>query len=328
MVRTAKTASSRVGAPLTKRQWLTQFNIAVSLMSVIPLLICCYLITVKFFSIEILSGLNGLYFLLAIVFAVLGVLASRLVVGNIVRQLVEANERLTRLTAAQAEFVSHVAHEFRAPLAIIKGALENLRDGLHGGLSEEQAEPVAMSFRETVRLRRIVGDLLDMAQLESGKLRLEYAECSLREIVSGVAQACQGLAAERGLRWTVELPQQPALVRGDRDRLSQVVMNLVTNAIKFTDTGEVRIRLMQARDAFDIEVVDTGPGIGADDLERIFQKFERAGDGAKEGSGLGLSIAKTIVELHQGRMWAESRPGQGSRFVVRLPALLNDAAQA
>jgi len=289
-------------------------------MSVIPLLICCYLITVKFFSLDILAGLNGLYFLLAIAFTVLGVLASRLIVGKIVQQLVETNERLTRFTATQSEFVSHVAHEFRAPLAIIKGALENLRDGLHGPLSSEQTEPVAMSFRETVRLRRIVGDLLDVAQLESGKLRLEDSECSLQEIISGVARACQGLAEERGLRWTIEMPTQAAVVRGDRDRLSQVVLNLITNAIKFTERGEVGVRLSQDQDEFQIEVTDTGSGVAPEDLERVFLKFERVGEKATEGSGLGLPIAKTIVELHRGRIWAENRPGDGSRFIVRLPS--------
>ncbi|GEM_PF-1716880 len=311
--------SSRSELP-DARRLLSQFNIAFSLMSIIPLLICCYLVTVKFFSLSALQGLNGVYFLFAVVFAVLGLVLGYTVTQEILRRLVEANAQLDRLYRIQANFVSNVAHELRTPLAIIKGALDNLGDGLHGALTSDQLEPVGMSQREVNRLRRLVGDLLDLAQMESGKLQLRQEDVGLQDLLTTVAKLFHGPFKERGLSVSVDLPEAPARVVGDRDRLQQVLINLLTNAMKFTQQGEIRVRLSREDQMFRIDVEDTGPGIAREDLERIFDKFERVGDREAEGSGLGLAIARDIVQLHHGRLWAESELGRGSRFIIQLPA--------
>lgn len=288
-------------------------------MSVIPLLICCYLVTVKFFSIEILAGMNGVYFLLAVIFALLGLLRGRQVLRDVIQQLVEANRQLALANDRQGTFVHNVAHEVRTPLAIIKGALDNLADGLHGALTTDQTEPVAMSRKEIDRLKRLVGDLLDVARIEAGKLRLSREEVVLQDVVQSVAHLLGPQLQARGLSLAMDLPEQPAMVIGDADRLKQVFLNLFANAVKFTKRGGIRVRLFQEADAFQVEVIDTGPGIAEADLERIFDKFERVGAQEEEGSGLGLPIARDIVELHQGRLWVESQLGKGSRFIVRLP---------
>ena len=134
-----------------------------------------------------------------------------------------------------------------------------------------------------------------------------------------MAKSCEGLAKERGLSVTTELPPTSVTIMGDRDRLNQVFINLVVNAIKFTERGGIHIRLTDHGDAAHIDIADTGRGIPPEDMERIFDKFERVGPANQDGSGLGLPIARGIVELHHGRIWAESTIGQGSRFVVRLP---------
>jgi len=309
----------RVAATPDPTDLLSQFNLAFSLMSVIPLLICCYLITVKFFSIEILAGMNGIYFLLAILFALLGLWRGRQVLRDVIQQLVEANRQLALAHDRQVAFVHNVAHEVRTPLAIVKGALDNLADGLHGVLTSDQVEPVAMSRKEIDRLKRLVGDLLDVARIEAGKIRLVEAEVALQEVLQSVACLLGPQLHTRGLSLDMDLPEQPATLIGDADRLKQVFLNLFANAAKFTKRGGIRVRLFQAGDAFQVEVIDTGPGIPEDDLERIFDKFERVGSQDEEGSGLGLPIARDIVELHQGRLWVESQVGQGSRFIVRLP---------
>ncbi|MBI4003668.1 MAG: HAMP domain-containing histidine kinase [Candidatus Omnitrophica bacterium] len=298
---------------------LSQFYIAFALMSIIPLLICCYLITVKFFTLSILEGLNGFYFLLAVAFSILGLVIGQLLLRNVVQQLVQANVKLEQFHQMQDAFVHNVTHELRSPLTIIKGALDNLADGLHGTLTADQLEPLMMSQRETARLKRIVGDLLDVSSVEAGKLRLVHAPVALQDCLQGVAKSCEGLAKERGLSVTTELPPAPVTIMGDRDRLNQVFINLVVNAIKFTERGGIHIRLTDHGDAAQIDIADTGRGIPSEDLERIFDKFERVGPTHQDGSGLGLPIARGIVELHHGRIWAESRVGQGSRFVVRLP---------
>ena len=302
-----------------RKRLLSQFYVAFALMSIIPLLICCYLITVKFFTVSILEGLNGFYFLLAVAFSILGLVIGQLLLRSVVKQLVTSNERLEKFHEMQTAFVHNVAHELRAPLTIIKGALDNLSDGVHGRLTEEQSEPLSMSVRETARLKRIVADLLDVAQVEAGKLRLVREPMALQECLTSVAKSCEGLAKARGLRIALELPRVPVTITGDRDRLNQVSINLLVNAIKFTDRGDIHLRLTEHGDAVQVEVADTGRGIPPEDLERVFDKFERVGPANQDGSGLGLPIARGIVELHHGRIWAESRLGRGSRFFVRLP---------
>lgn len=302
-----------------RERLLSQFYVAFALMSIIPLLICCYLITVKFFTLSILEGLNGFYFLLAVAFSILGLLIGQLLLRNVVKQLVASNEQLERFHEMQAAFVHNVAHELRSPLTIIKGALDNLSDGLHGALTADQLEPLSMSLRETARLKRVVADLLDVAQVEAGKLRLVREPLSLQDCLSTVAKSCEGLAKDRGLRVSMDLPRDTVTISGDRDRLNQVFVNLIVNAIKFTDRGEIRVRLTDHADAAQVEIADTGRGIPPEDLERIFDKFERVGPANQDGSGLGLPIARGIIELHQGRIWAESKVGVGSRFFVRFP---------
>ncbi len=318
---TAKDPSSAPREPVPDpSRLMSRFNIAFSLMSIIPLLTCFYLITVRFFSIQILEGLNGVYFLLALVIALLGLLAGHQLIRDIIRRLIEANLKLERLNRQQAGFVSNVAHEFRSPLAIFKGALDNLADGLHGPLTDDQKEPVSMCQREVNRLTRLVRDLLELARIEVGKVRLLQEEVVLQEVLRSVGQMFNVLVKERGLTLSLELPTEPALVIGDGDRLKQVFVNLLGNAVKFTDVGVIRVRLTKTGDAYQVEVSDTGQGIAASDLERIFDKFERVGAQTEEGSGLGLPIARDVVELHHGRIWVESQLGQGSRFFVQLPA--------
>ena len=302
-----------------RQRLLSQFHVAFSLMSIIPLLLCCYLITVKFFSLSILQGLNGVYFLLAVAFAILGLIVGQLLIRGVIRQLVATNRKLEEFHQMQATFVSNVAHELRAPLTVVKGALDNLADGLHGTVSADQMEPIAMSQREINRLKRLVGDLLDVARIEAGKMRLVREEVNLQECLSAVAKSFDGMLKQRGLSVALEMPPPPVRVTGDQDRLSQVFINLVVNSIKFTKQGGIRLRLLNETDEVQIEVVDTGRGIPEEDLERIFDKFELVGSDDQEGSGLGLPIAKAIVELHYGRIWAESQLGRGSRFIVRLP---------
>jgi signal transduction histidine kinase len=302
------------------RDLLSRFNVAFSLMSVIPLLTCLYLINVRFFSWSFLQGLNGVYFLLALVIALLGLLVGHQLIRDIIRQLAGANAKLALLNNQQAAFVSNVAHEFRAPLAVFKGALDNLADGLHGPLTPDQQEPVGMCQKEVNRLRRLVGDLLDLSRIEAGKLPMKRQDVVLQEVLQAASRLFNGVLKERGLRFELELPEAPARLVGDRDRLEQVFVNLLSNAIKFTEQGGIGMRLTRQGAAFRMEVSDTGPGIAPEDLERVFNKFERLGSPDEEGAGLGLPIARDIVELHHGHIWAESEPGSGSRFIVELPA--------
>lgn len=308
----------KIFAEPLSRQMMSRFNVAFSLMSIIPLLTVFYLITVRFFSIAILEGMNGVYFLLALVIALVGLLAGRQVIRDIISKLVEANDKLAKLNDQQAAFVGNVAHEFRSPLAVFKASLDNLADGLYGDLTQDQQEPVSMCLRETNRLTRLVGDLLDLTNMEAGKLPMVKKEVVLQDTLRAVEQMFTGLLKKRNLTLTMDLPQTPAQLVGDPDRLQQVFVNLMANAIKFTQTGGITVQLTQNGDAVQIKLEDTGPGISPEDLSRIFDKFERVSS-TEEGSGLGLPIARDIVGLHHGKIWVESEVGRGSRFFVRLP---------
>ena len=186
-------------------------------------------------------------------------------------------------------------------------------------LSAEQKEPIGMCVRELERLKRLISDLLDVSQIEAGKLRLEKKELVLQEVLKPVAQSVSALIHQKDQELVVKLSEAPAVCYGDKDRLSQVFLNLVSNAIKFTDKGAISIVLIQEAETYLVRIADTGRGIGGEDLQRIFEKFERVGAHNAEGSGLGLSIAKAIIELHKGTIWVESEPGKGSSFFVRLP---------
>ncbi len=308
---------------------LRRFNYAFGLMTIIPILICLYVISERLFAISVLfKGVNSVYFLLALVIALLGLLAGHEVIRDIIRQLVEANAKLLRLSEQQASFVSNVAHEFRSPLAVFKGAMDNMADGLHGPLSDDQMEPVSMCQREANRLSRLVRDLLDITRIEAGRLPLLKDQVDLSALLKTVSEVAGAMAKDRGLGLTLDLPADGFFVTGDRDRLHQVFFNIISNAIKYTEHGRISVTLRRTGDLIQVAVADTGRGIEPKDLERIFDKFERVGIQTEEGSGLGLPIAKDIVKLHQGRIWAESEAGKGSRFIIELPAARPGAAKS
>jgi len=221
-----------------------------------------------------------------------------------------------------------VSHELRTPITIIKGAMDNLKDGVHGPITQDQQEPLTIVERELKRLSRVVGDMLDLGHIESGKFRLKSRALVLQEIIRETTEMCRGLAVSRGLRVEMELAEPAAWIFGDRDRLVQILVNLQTNSIKFTDKGWIRIQLCRNGDLFQILVSDSGPGIPKEALGSIFNKFERIGDGNREGSGLGLPIAKALAELHGGRLWVESELGKGSCFILQLPAMKKNGMAA
>jgi signal transduction histidine kinase len=177
----------------------------------------------------------------------------------------------------------------------------------------------------------LINDVLDLSKIEAGQLTLTLEDYALSDVVLSVVGAVESLAADKGLTLTAETPPDLPIGRADQRRLTQVVMNLVGNAIKFTDRGRVAVRAVTEGDAFHVAVADTGPGIAPEDQERIFHEFEQAETTvtrAKGGTGLGLAIARRIVELHGGRLWVESVFGEGSTFHFTVPVRVERQAAA
>ena len=178
------------------------------------------------------------------------------------------------------------------------------------------------SQRNGKHLLGLINDVLDLSKIEAGQLVLTLDDYSIKDVVHGVYSAVEPLAASKKLAFKVEMPKDLPAGRGDERRLTQVLLNLVGNAIKFTDQGEVTIKASAENGSYKLAVRDTGPGISEADQGKLFQEFQQADNSitkAKGGTGLGLAISKRIIEMHGGRIWVESQLGQGSTFSLTLP---------
>src|SRR5436853_2268505 len=215
-----------------------------------------------------------------------------------------------------------MSHGLRTPLNAILGYAELMLDSIYGEPTDKMRTVLERLQRNGRHLLGLINDVLDLSKIEAGQLTLALGDYSLGDMVHGVISAVEPLAAEKRLAFTAEVAPDLPPGRGDERRLSQVLLNLVGNAIKFTDKGEVAIRASATNGAFTVAVCDTGAGIPAADQARIFQEFQQADSSItrkKGGTGLGLSIAKRIIEMHGGRLWVESDLGRGSIFAFTVP---------
>jgi two-component system sensor histidine kinase ResE len=230
-----------------------------------------------------------------------------------------------RLETMRRDFVANVSHELRTPLSMLQGYSEALLDEFIDD-PEQRREIAQIILEETLRMRRLVNDLLDLAQLESGQFVMDIRRIDVEPLVRKVGRKFAGLAVERGIELQVALPDQweySPVVMGDFDRLEQVLTNLVDNALRHTPPGgNVTIRLDATESEVRMEVRDTGTGIPAEELPFIFERFykvDKARTRSKGGTGLGLSITKNIVQMHNGWVDVQSEVGSGTAFIVILP---------
>ena len=218
-----------------------------------------------------------------------------------------------------------MSHELRTPLNAILGYTELTLDNIYGEMPDRMRGVLERVHSNGRHLLGLINDVLDLSKIEAGQLALSLADYSLREVVQTVFNSVESLATEKELAMKVDVPMDLPRGRGDERRIAQVLLNVVGNAIKFTDSGEVAVRACAVNGSFTVAVRDTGPGITAADQARIFEEFHQADSSStriKGGTGLGLSIAKHIVEMHGGRIWVESMPGQGSTFSFTLPIVV------
>jgi len=238
------------------------------------------------------------------------------------REMERQIDRLREMDRIKTEFLSNVSHELRTPLTAIKGSIENMLDGLTGELSERQRRYLKRVAGNTDQLSRLISDLLDLSALESGRAAIAVRRTSVLRLLEDAAESMRPVAIQKGIALTVALPREELVVTADRDRVMQVLVNLMGNALKFTPRGgSVILTARHEEQCVSFSVSDSGPGIPQDQLERIFDRFYQipSPDGDKTGgTGLGLPIARTLIELQGGRLWAESE-GDGSRFLFTLP---------
>src|SRR5581483_853838 len=222
----------------------------------------------------------------------------------------------------KSQFVANMSHELRTPLAAILGYAELMQEGFYEPLGQKSLDALTRIRSNGKHLLGLINTVLDIAKIESGQFTLNMAEYDIESIVDTVRSATESLAQNKKLTLKTDVAKKLPFGVGDEQRLTQVLLNLVGNAIKFTDTGEVRITATAANSHFTVAVIDTGPGIPADQQQKVFEQFHQVDNSntkAKGGTGLGLAIAKEIVDMHGGRIWVESTVGKGSTFRMELP---------
>jgi signal transduction histidine kinase len=231
------------------------------------------------------------------------------------RQLAEASKH-------KSQFLANMSHELRTPMNAILGYTELIMDNIYGEPSEKMRGVLTCVQSNGKHLLGLINDVLDLSKIEAGQLTLTLSDYSVKDIVHSVFISVESLAKNKKLALNIELPQKILAAHGDERRLTQVLLNLVGNSLKFTDKGEVTIKTEAANGPFTIAVRDTGPGIAEEDQRKIFEEFQQADSSTtkeKGGTGLGLAISKRIVEMHGGRLWVDSQLGHGSTFSFSIP---------
>ncbi|MFH1801188.1 MAG: HAMP domain-containing sensor histidine kinase [Candidatus Omnitrophota bacterium] len=238
---------------------------------------------------------------------------------ELVKQVSAQNEKLKQLDARKSAFVANVSHELKNPLAMIKESMALLLDKVPGNITEPQKEILDVGMRSTDRLIRLVTDLLDLSQIEAGKMKLKREKIHIDTLVDEVLKTYEAEISKKQLVLQKKIQPNLTALMGDRDKLTEVIINLLGNAIKYTSQGSITVKLTGSAKEIRFEIADTGPGVPEEYREKIFDKFERILAEKQEGTGLGLPIAKNIIELHHGKLWVESEPGKGSTFIFTLP---------
>jgi signal transduction histidine kinase len=251
--------------------------------------------------------------------------------ARLFRQIEEKGRELEMASRHKSQFLANMSHELRTPLNAILGYTELILDNIYGEVSEKVRGVLLRLEKSGRHLLGLISDVLDLSKIEAGQLTLSLSDYSMKEVIQTVFTGVESLASDKKLSLKASVPPDLPLGRGDERRITQVFLNLIGNAIKFTEAGEIRVQVATADDAFVVSVADTGPGIAPEDQQKIFEEFQQVDNSstrAKGGTGLGLAIVKRIIRLHGGQIWVESSLGKGSTFWLTLPLRVERQAEA
>ncbi|GAF80425.1 unnamed protein product, partial [marine sediment metagenome] len=222
----------------------------------------------------------------------------------------------------KSQFLANMSHELRTPLNSIIGYTKLMLDGLEGDINEEQRDDLQTVYNNGQHLLELINGLLDLSKIEAGKVVLSYETFTISDLLAEVIPTIKPLAGEKGLALSHSVAPNIDFLYADKAKTKQVLINLLGNAVKFTDEGGVRLNVAESDSEFVFSVIDTGIGIEEEDLEAIFDSFKQVGPAqiaGYEGTGLGLAVSKQFIEMQGGRIWAESERGKGSTLTFTLP---------
>ncbi len=236
--------------------------------------------------------------------------------------LEDSNRQLEEMSRHKSEFLANMSHELRTPLTSILGYTKLILDGLEGDINEEQRKDLGIVYTSSKHLIQLINDLLDLSRIEAGKTVLSHETFTISELLSEVIPILDGLATEKGLVFIYSVAPDIDSLYADKAKTKQVLINILGNAVKFTNEGIVKLNIAETDNDFIFSVTDTGIGMKEEDLEAIFDSFKQVGQAqiaGYEGTGLGLAISKQFIEMHGGKIWVESELGKGSTFTFTLP---------
>ena len=297
-----------------------KFNVAFALMSVIPFLVFVYVLAARLFTFDVLRGDIGLIVFISMMVSLLGFWAGYRILKGVISRIIYYAVKAKNSDQIKSEFVASVSHELKNPLSVIKMNLANVGDGLLGSVNEKQKQVMSLSQVIIDRMARLINDLLNLHKMEAGFVEMRRSPCDVSLVMDKQIRELEQLANKKKIKLTRDISGADFIIWADEDKLSMVANNLLSNAIKYTpESGFVKVKTLKVDGLIRMEVEDTAPMISPDNREKIFDKFKRL-ESSAEGTGLGLAIAKDIVEMHKGKIWAESSDsGNGNKFIVVLP---------
>jgi signal transduction histidine kinase len=223
---------------------------------------------------------------------------------------------------AKTNLLATASHELKTPLSSINLSLKLLEDKRLGELSKEHSEVISSLRQQSNRLSRVINELLDYSQIETGNIRLNFTRVKPEDVIELGVTALVMQAAEKNIRFETEMEENLPMVRADLEKIVFVFVNILNNAIRYSkQDGEIKFIVNKNDREVFFSIVDEGPGISKEDQEKLFQRFTQVGKKSRQGWGLGLAISKEFIQAQNGRIWVESEPGQGSKFIFSLPTV-------
>jgi PAS domain S-box-containing protein len=230
----------------------------------------------------------------------------------------KAEDALINAARIKSEFTNMVSHELRTPLTALKESISQVSEGMLGSLTDDQKRILDISKRNVDRLARLIGEILDFHALETGRITFKKTDNNINDLVKETRDMMEIITREKGVDFILKLDPDLPLIRCDRDKINQVLSNLVNNSIKFTEKGSIIISTEKKENVIQVSIKDTGTGIKAEDMPRLFQRYEQL-ERTTGGTGLGLAISLEIIKSHGGKIWVDSVYGEGTTVTFTLP---------